>query len=333
MKPDPADTSSAARPATPSDGVAADDAAALAIGAPARPPEGGAPDTDRGRALRAIAWAVGASLGLVAMNAIMRVAVQSLDPFVAQFLRYTFGLALALPFMLGRTGWLRPRALRGMIWRGITQTIAVTIYNIALVHVPLTDAVAIVFTAPIVVLVGAAIFLRERVTAARWGAATLGLAGVLILLSPSLSGQGELGWNLLMLSSVPFWAAVALITKALTRHDSSETIVAWQNLTITAFMLPMALLFWRTPTGTEFALTLAAGVCGTLGHWCLTRAFALADVSAVQPTRFLDLLWAALLAIVLFGNVPPATTLVGGAIIIASTVWLARAETRARATR
>lgn len=281
------------------------------------------------RTRQAIGWAIVASVFLVGMNASMRVAVQTLDPFVGQFFRYAFGLALALPFMLRGFAWLRPNNLPGQLWRGLAQTVAITIFYVALKHVPLADAIAILFTSPIFVLFGAAIFLGEKVTASRWIAAVIGLAGVLLVLSPNFSSEGSLFWSLAMLASVPFWAATFLITKTLTRTDSTDTIVTWQNLTITAMTLPMALWFWHTPTPAELGLTALAGFCGTTGHWCLTRAFSLTDVSAIQPIRFLDLVWSALLGFVLFGNVPAAATLVGGAVIVAMTIWLARQETRA----
>jgi drug/metabolite transporter (DMT)-like permease len=58
----------------------------------------------------------------------------------------------------------------------------------------------------------------------------------------------------------------------------------------------------------------------------MTRAFSLADISAMQPMRFLDLIWSSLLGLAIFGNVPSATALMGGAVIVASTIWIARRE-------
>ncbi|MCP5265310.1 MAG: DMT family transporter [Burkholderiaceae bacterium] len=277
---------------------------------------------------RAIGWAVAASIGLVGMNASMRLAVQTLDPFVGQFFRYLFGLVLALPLMLRGLAWLKPRNLPGQLWRGFAQGIAITLFYVSLKYVPLADAIAILFTSPIVVLIGSALFLGEKVRPARWVAAFVGLGGVVVLLSPNISGQGSLFWSLVMLSSVPFWAATFLITKWLTRSDSTDTIVAWQNLTITLFTIPMAIMFWHTPSLRELLLTMLAGFCGTAGHWCLTRAMSLADLSVVQPLRFLDLVWSSLLGIVLFGNIPTAATLIGGTVIVLATIWLARSETR-----
>jgi drug/metabolite transporter (DMT)-like permease len=63
----------------------------------------------------------------------------------------------------------------------------------------------------------------------------------------------------------------------------------------------------------------------------MTRAFSLADISATQPMRFLDLIWSALFGFMLFSETPTASTLVGGAVIVASTVWIARREAAERA--
>jgi len=58
----------------------------------------------------------------------------------------------------------------------------------------------------------------------------------------------------------------------------------------------------------------------------MTRAFTMGDISAMQPVRFLDLIWSSLFGLMLFGNVPTATALLGGAVIVASTIWIARRE-------
>ena len=124
------------------------------------------------------------------------------------------------------------------------------------------------------------------------------------------------------------FAAAFLITKAMTRRDSSDTIVTWQNLIVTALTLPAALWFWQMPDARQWQILALCGVLGTAAHWCFTRAFVLADISAVQPMRYLDLIWSSVLGLMLFGNLPTATALAGGLVIIAATAWLARAESR-----
>ncbi len=266
-------------------------------------------------------------LSLSLMNAIMRVMTLELDPFNAQFLRAFCGLLVMLPIIL-RQGWkrYRPNRIVGQFWRGIVHTVALTLFFVALPHIPLADMTAIMFTTPLFVLVGAALVLHEKVGRARWGAALLGFSGVIVVLWPHLAGGGAGRWSLVMLSATPFFAASFLITKSLTRHDSPETIVTWQNITLTLFTLPLALLAWQTPTLAQWGIFLVCGLLGSVAHYCMTRAFTLGDISAMQPVRFLDLIWSSLLGLAIFGTSPSITALAGGAVIVASTVWIARRE-------
>jgi drug/metabolite transporter (DMT)-like permease len=75
---------------------------------------------------------------------------------------------------------------------------------------------------------------------------------------------------------------------------------------------------------------MVAGVLGTLGHYSLTRAFSIADISATQSLRFLDLVWASLMGWLVFGDVPSQWTWLGAAVILVSTIWIARREGRRR---
>jgi len=284
--------------------------------------------------LRAMAWTALGGLLLVVMNALMKRTMQDMAPVQAQFLRYLFGLLLILPWVLRRGGptALRANRLPGQLWRGVVHAAALILFFLALRHVPLADTTAILFTSPIFVLAGAALVLRERVTGARWAAAAVGFAGMGVVVWPHLGGAGGAGvWSLVMLASAPLFAASQLISKALTRHDSPTVIVSWQNITITLVTLPLAWWVWQTPTPLQWGLMALCGLLGNAAHWAWTRAFSMADISAMQPVRFIDLVWASALGVMLFGESPAATTLAGGLLIVAATVWLARREALERA--
>lgn len=292
---------------------------------------------------KAMAWMALGGFLLVFMNALMRLMTLEMNSLQAQFLRYVFGLVVMLPLLM-RDGLAayRPANMKGQWWRGAVHISALSLFFIALPHVPLADMTAILFTSPIFTLLGAAIFLREKVTAARWLAALVGFAGVIIVVWPHLAegaraGAGAAGaggagvWTLVMLAASPLFAASFLITKSLTRQDSPSVIVMWQNITVTVIALPLALPFWSAPTGMQWGVFAVCGLLGSAAHWCMTRAFSLADISATQPMRFLDLIWSALFGFVLFSDTPTAFTLVGGAVIVTSTVWIARREAMERA--
>ncbi|MDB5415387.1 MAG: putative transporter, partial [Rubritepida sp.] len=193
--------------------------------------------------------------------------------------------------------------------------------------IPFAELVAIGFTSPIFVMVGAVIFLKEPMFWQRWASALLGFAGVLVIVGPRLGGAEAYG-SLLMLASSPLFAASFLITKALARRDSPTVIVAWQSLTVTLFTLPVALIVWEWPTAWQWAVALLCGGLGSLGHWFLTNAFRLADISTAQPVRFLDMIWAAGLGYLFLSEIPTTATLLGAAVIFVSTTWITRVEAR-----
>ena len=88
------------------------------------------------------------------------------------------------------------------------------------------------------------------------------------------------------------------------------------------------MLGWKNPTLGQWAAFFASATLGSAGHYCLTRSFSVADISATQSVKFLDLVWATLLGWLVFSDSPSHSTLIGGAVICASTLWIARRESR-----
>ena len=273
-------------------------------------------------------WMVLGGLFFSLLNTVARELTLHLDPYQSQFLRYLFGLLVISPWVF-RDGWraYMPVNMAGQFWRGGVHTLALVLWFTALPKIPLADMTAIGFTGPIFIMIGAAWFLGEPMRKDRWIAAIIGFSGVLVVVLPKMSGEG--GWfNLVMLASSPVFAASFLITKALTRYEKPGVIVLWQAITVSVLSLPMALPYWQMPTPMQWLGFAATGVLSTLAHYCLTRAFALADISATQSLRFLDLVWASILGWLVFGDVPSQWTWAGALVILGSTVWIARRESR-----
>ena len=99
-------------------------------------------------------------------------------------------------------------------------------------------------------------------------------------------------------------------------------------ISVTLFSLPLALLHWQNPTALQWLGFAVCGLLGSTGHYCLTRSFRSADISSTQSLKFLDLIWAVLMGWLLFGDVPSRSTVIGGCVICAATVWIARRESR-----
>jgi len=279
---------------------------------------------------RALLWTMAAGFTFSLLNATMRKLSMNLDPFQAQFLRYFFGLLVLLPVIAWRgAAAYRPKSVKDQFTRAAVHTVGLCLWFSALPKIPLADMTALGFTTPIFIMVGAYIFFKEPMRWERWLATAIGFAGVLVVVGPKLSGSGG-GWHLVMLSTAPVFAASFLLTKAMTRHETAGVILVWQSICVSIFSLPLALLNWQWLGAWAWAGFLVCGFLGSLGHYCLTRSFAAADISATQGAKFLDLVWSALMGFLLFSDVPSQSTLVGGMIISAATIWLARREARNR---
>jgi drug/metabolite transporter (DMT)-like permease len=278
--------------------------------------------------IRGLLWAAASGLLFVVLNAMMRSLSLALSPYQTQFLRYLFGLVVMLPFILrSGLGAYMPHRISGQFLRGGVHTLGLCLWFIAIPHISLADTTALGFTTPIFIMVGAMLVLRERPRWERWVAAGIGFAGVLIVVAPKLTGSGG-GFLLVMLASSPMFAASFLLTKTLTKYDKTEVIVVWQAITVTLFSLPLGLLNWQPLSAWQWASFLLCGLLGSAGHYCLTKSFEVADISATQSVKFLELVWAAALGWLLFSDVPSRSTLIGGVVIAGATLWIARRESR-----
>lgn len=278
--------------------------------------------------VQGLLWTVTAGLCFVLLNTLARHLTAQLDPFQSQFLRYLGGLVIMLPLVwrAGLAAYM-PKQIGGQFVRGAVHTVALGLWFVALPQIPLADMTAIGFTTPIFIMLGAWLFFREPMRWERWLAALIGFAGVLIVVGPKLAGSGGY-FNLVMLASSPVFAASFLITKALTRYEKAGVIVLWQAVTVTVLSLPLALLHWQAPTLAQWGGYLVCGLLGSGAHYCLTRSYGVADISATQSVKFLDLVWASLMGWLVFADQPSQSTLIGGLLISVSTLWIARRESR-----
>ncbi len=273
-------------------------------------------------------WVALSGVLFTCLNTVVRSITLTLDGLESQFLRYLFGFLVMLPLLI-QEGWRTyiPVDMKGQFWRGGVHSIGLWFWFAALPKISLADMTAIGFSGPIFIMIGASLFLGEPMRRDRWIAALIGLLGVAVVVAPKLSGDG--GWyTLVMFASTPVFAASFLITKSLTKYETPGVIVFWQAITVSLFSLPFACMVWQTPSALQWLGFMAAGVLGSLGHYCLTRGFKATDISATQSLRFLDLIWSATAGYLVFGDVPSHFTILGAVVILSSTIWIARREGR-----
>ena len=266
---------------------------------------------------------------MVCLNACLRTLSNSLSGFQIPFLRYAIGTCIVAAPIIMRSGvrGLRSRRPGTHFGTGAVMTMALLVWFAAVQHVTIAEITAIAFTSPIFIMVGAVLFLDERLHWDRLTAALIGFAGVLIVVYPRSQGVGGLHvW--LMLASSPLFSAAYMMTKALTRHDTPDTIVLWQSLTVATFTLPFALSAWQVPSLSQWTLCAVCALLGSAANYSLARAYAQADISATQSVKFLDLVWATMVGWIFFGDMPHTAVLAGGSLICAAAFWIVKRETR-----
>ncbi|MDH3229068.1 MAG: DMT family transporter, partial [Alphaproteobacteria bacterium] len=187
---------------------------------------------------------------------------------------------------------------------------------------------------PIFTAILALLFLGERVRLRRWAAILFGFAGVFVALGPDLQETGTvtLGSLLVVLSSVT-WAIALIFIKVLGRTESTITITTYMVLLMTPMSLIPALAVWQWPTPGMFGLLVLIGVLGTIGQLTVVQALKEGETHVVMPIDFTKLIWAAGLGFLWFGEIPTAFTWLGGAMIFASTMYIALREHQLRRAR
>lgn len=277
------------------------------------------------RTLIGIGWMLITTLLFVAVTGIVRYLGSDIPAVEAAFIRYAIGLALVLPAFapLVRN---RPAAaaMRRFALRGLVHGVAVMLWFYAMARIPIAEVTALGYTAPIFVTLGAALFFGEKLHLRRIVAVATGFAGAMIVLRPGF--QEISSGQIAQLAAAPLFAASFLLAKGLTRDFSAALIVAMLSLFSTLTLLPGAILQWREPTLEEVAWLGLTAVFATAGHYTLTRAFAAAPLTVTQPVGFLQLVWAALLGMVIFGEALDPFVFLGGGIVVAAVTYISHRE-------
>jgi drug/metabolite transporter (DMT)-like permease len=123
-----------------------------------------------------------------------------------------------------------------------------------------------------------------------------------------------------------FSALTTLLVRQLSATESSTAITLWQSLLMGGFALVLLPFFWVTPTPVQFVLLVLVGLIGGAAQWLLTEAWSSAQVSALAPYSYSALLWSVLFGWVAFGDVPGPAMLVGGALIVATGLYILHRE-------
>ena len=282
-------------------------------------------------AIRGALWMGGALLSFTLMAVAVRELLRAFGFFEILFLRSAACLAVLLP-ALAHFGLhpLRTRRIGLHTARAAFHFAGQYAWVYALAALPLATVFAIEFTMPVWATLLAVVLLGERLNPGRLVMLATGLAGILVILKPGLESVPPAA--LVMLAGSFCYGAAIIATKRLAGSDSMLAILFY----LYAIQMPMALvpalMQWVTPGIAHLPWIAALGISGVAAHFCMTRAFRIADAALVVPIDFLRLPLIAVIGTLFYGEPIELTVLLGAAVMFGGTYYGIRRESRA-ATR
>ncbi|MCU4178427.1 DMT family transporter [Bosea sp. BH3] len=248
------------------------------------------------------------------------------------WLRYATSAVFLLAIIAwqGRSTTLRTRRAGLHLLRGIGLIGSSILFVSSLKYLPIADATATSFVAPLFVTALSIPLLGESVGWRRWLATIVGLVGVVIVVRPG--GAGFQLASLLPIASALSWAFSLIITRLMSGTENPIATVTYSTLfgaLLTTLLLP---LHWVEPTLEIALIGLFIGAVSTAGHWLVIVAFRFAGASLLAPFSYIQLLWATVSGYLLWAALPDLWTYVGAVIIAASGLYTAHRE-RLRAQR
>lgn len=267
----------------------------------------------------------------------IRLASDEIHTLEVVFFRNFLAFMFLLPWLMHQGfATLKTKRFGLLATRAAINVVGMVAGFFALTLIPLAEATALGFTAPLWATIGAVMILGEVIRMRRMVALVLGFVGVLILLRPGVESI-SLG-SVLALTHAFLIAVTTLIVKRLTVTERPSTIVIWMALMQSLLSFVPALYVWQWPSLIAWLWLGCLAGAGTLGHLCWTRAFSIAEVSQLQPLEFIKLPLIAVFAYWVFAESPTIWTWLGGCVIFASTAYISLREAslarqRARATR
>jgi drug/metabolite transporter (DMT)-like permease len=228
----------------------------------------------------------------------------------------------------GQSLWTRAFLAPSVVVRNLAELTGAVGFVTAISLIPLSTASAILQAGPLLVTLGAALFLGEPVGWRRWGAILVGFAGVLLIIRP---GTGDFNW----LSLYAVMGVLGLAIRDLATRRVKAAVSSFQ-LSMLAFLslVPAAALLLAfsgdrlvSPSAAQWGLLSACVLIGAFSYFGITYAMRIGEISFVTPFRYSRIIFALIIGVVVFAENPDTLTLIGATIIVASglyTLWRER---------
>ena len=264
---------------------------------------------------------IGAIFCFASMDATAKYLMKEIGPAQTIWARYTFQAILVTVLILpkiniyGKTKYPKLQFLRS-----VALMMATTLFFFAFSRLGLAEASAIFNISPVLITLGAFLFLREQIGLRRVIGIFVSLLGALIIIRPG-SGVFTI-YALLPLGAAIFYSTYSLVTRFVGADESPWTSLFYSAIFGTICYSIYIVFHWNPMSNNALLLTIIIGLFGTAGHICLIRALTLGEASLVAPFIYTNLLFTTIWGLVLFGNFPDFWTICGALIIVAAGVYV-----------
>ena len=269
-----------------------------------------------------------AAIGLLSwMDAFMKAAALAVGAYSALLLRAPIGLAIAGPaWRLTGGKWPAPAVLRIHLIRGVVVAAMAFLFFFSLTLLPLAQAIAISFIAPLIALFLASILLGEQISRRAIVGAVMGLAGVAVILASKIWREAMPEGALLgigaVLASAMFYAWNLVLTRQQALVAKPLEVAAFQNAITFLVLIVFAPWFLKMPKAGEWPDIVISALLSLSGAMLFTWGYARAETQRLAPLEYTGFLWAALFGWLFFREPVPGATIAGAALIVAG-CWIA----------
>ncbi|MFT3728331.1 MAG: DMT family transporter [Terricaulis sp.] len=278
--------------------------------------------------IRGALWMVLSALTFTVMTTLIKYLGADYSAALQTFYRQVAACLVLLP-LIARDPIAALRTTRPgiILFRSLAGTVGTILSFWAFQKLPLAEANALSFTRTLWIVPLAIFVLREFVGPWRIGATMVGFAGTLLMLQPAVATNA--GWPAAAaLTAALLFSMTIAGMKVVARDHSVMTLTVWSAFLGLLLSTPMALLEWRWPTLPDLALLCAMGVLGLINQFCYIKGMAIGDAAAMAPLDYTRLIFAVIIGLVFFHEIPNAVTMLGAAVVIGATLFITLREAR-----
>ena len=278
---------------------------------------------------RGIALMVAVTFIFALQDGISRHLAETYNVYMALMVRFWFFAAFVLVIAARSPGGIKRATRSGLPWAQVIRSLIliteVVVMVQAFVYLGLVHSHAVFACYPLLVAALSGPVLGEKVGWRRWAAIGVGFCGILVILRPGFGVFAPAA--VVPLVAAGMFALYGLLTRAVSRHDSSATSFFYTGTAGAVVMTAAALWQWVPMTAPDWGWMAMLCLTGALGHWTLIKCYEFAEASAVQPFAYFQLVFASAVGVIFWGDILPPATILGAAIVVGAglfTLWRER---------